>query len=151
MASSRSRKDIAHLEEWIDGTTIQKAGGDSGDDDTTTGFAWNLYDHVLKLFSALVPLAVQPSSGLPRKDTRSLKESLGNLFLWGDGFRDGRLESVLEESDDLKESVVALLITLGEILISSKFVTVGITFANAKVTTRARPNLPGSRGFSNKI
>jgi hypothetical protein len=126
MASSRGKKNLAFLEEWIDGTTIQKAsGGNSGDNGTTTGFAWNLYDHVLKLLSALVPLAVQTSSGLSKKDTRSLKESLGDLFLWGDGFRDGSLESILEESDDLKESVVALLITVGEIIVSSKSATGG--------------------------
>jgi len=121
MISRRIRKNLT-LEEWIDGTTIQKSGDDPCDDGNT-GFAWNLYDHVFKLLSALVPLASENVGWLSKKDTRCLKEFLGYLFLWGDGFRDGRLEIVLEESDDLKESVVGLLMTVGTVLISSKSAT----------------------------
>ena len=106
----------AFLREWIDGATIQKLGGD-GDSGAETGFAWSLYDHTLKLLSILVPVN---SPKVSKKDARSLRELVGKLFLWGDGFREGRLESVLHESDDLKETVVGELTRIGNILISSK-------------------------------
>jgi hypothetical protein len=120
MATHRVRRNVQFLEEWIDGTTIQKSGVDSGDDRNAAGFAWNLYDHILQLFSKFVPLASKSPPVVSKKDTRSLKESLGRLYLWGDGFGDGRLEFILEESDDLKETIVTLLIVIGKILISSK-------------------------------
>lgn len=110
----------AFLREWIDGATIQKLGGDCDSEDGTgveTGFAWNLYDNTLKLLSILVPVN---SPKVSKKDARSLRELVGKLFLWGDGFRDGRLENVLHESDDLKETVVGELTRIGNILISSK-------------------------------
>jgi hypothetical protein len=120
MATHRVRRNVQFLEEWIDGTTIKKLGVSSGDDRNSTGSTWNLYDHILQLFSTLVPLASKSPPVVSKKDTRSLKESLGRLYLWGDGFGDGRLEFILEESDDLKETVVTLLIVIGKILISSK-------------------------------
>jgi hypothetical protein len=110
----------AFLREWMDGATIQKLGGDCDSEDGTaaeTGFAWSLYDHILKLFSILVSVN---SSKVSKKDARSLKELLGKLFLWGDGFRDGRLETILRESDDLNETVVGELTRIGNVLISSK-------------------------------
>jgi hypothetical protein len=118
MAVIRVRNEF--LREWIDGTTIQKLGGDCDSQNGTTadtGFAWALYDHVLQLFSIIVPLSSSKSS---KKDVRSLKELLGKFFLWGDGFCHGRLESVLDESDDLKETVVGELAGIGNILISRK-------------------------------
>jgi hypothetical protein len=55
-----------------------------------------------------------------RKDVKALKQSLGDLFLWGDGFRDGRLEKVVEESEDLEETLVSSLVGLGKLLVSSE-------------------------------
>jgi hypothetical protein len=112
MATAHARKKIAYLEEWIDGATIKKSGGDPGNDDTVAGFAWNLFDHILKIFTILVPLASEESQVASKNATRFLKESLGKLFLWGDGLRDGRLESVLDESEDLKETVLTSFIAI---------------------------------------
>jgi hypothetical protein len=109
----------AYLKEWIDGATIQKvdAGDCDGEEDTETGFAWALYTQILKLLSILVPLE---SPKLPKKDERSLKGSVGKLFLWGDAFRDGKLESILNASDDLNETAVGLLAGIGNIITTSK-------------------------------
>ena len=116
MATHKAIKKFSSVEEWIDGATIHR----SGYGETATGFAWNLYDHIFRLFLAIAPLASYFSPEISKRELKSLKESLGNLFLWGDGFCDGRLEVVLEESDDLKESVVNSLIAAGTILTSSK-------------------------------
>lgn len=124
MASRRSQKTLVFLEEWLDGTTIHRVAATFNDNDTTTSFAWNLYDNLLKLLSTLVPVILARSSRLSRKSARSLKESLGNLFLWGDGFRNGLLEIILEQSDDLRRSVISLLVSVGTILITGRFYNV---------------------------
>lgn len=108
------------MEEWIDGATIQR----TEDGGASTGFAWNFYDRILKLLSIIVTRAPNKSEFKPpdisKDDMRCLKESLGNFYLWGDGFRNGMLETILEESDDLKESIITTLTGISHILISSK-------------------------------
>ena len=126
-------KPVLFLEEWIDGATIHKAGaGDAAATEThQEGFAWNLYEHDLLLFAQIVPLASQLPQRVSTKQARSLKGLLGDFFLWGDSFRDGRLQSVLEESDDLKNTVISSLATLGRVLISSRSAyTIPIMSAN---------------------
>lgn len=114
------RKQFWSMEEWIDGATFQRADGDGA----STGFAWTFYERILKLMSMIVTLAPHESkfkSGqISKDDLRSLKNYLGNLYIWGDGFRDGTLETLLGESDDLKESIITTLIEIGWTLISSQ-------------------------------
>jgi hypothetical protein len=106
------------VEAWIDGATIRTNEGGHG---TTVGFAWNLYDQVFEVFTVLVPLVSKGrSSAQSTKHEKSLKDSLGKLFLWGDGFRDGGLENTLETSDDLKETVLETLVAMGKTLIFCK-------------------------------
>ena len=108
---------VSYLEEWIDGTTIQTSSDNFGAEEAVAGFAWNLYNSVLKLFTTVVPLMPKTTFS----SSRTMKECLGKLFLWGDGFRDWRLDCVLEESDDLREIVIASLIAIGGTLTSSSY------------------------------
>jgi hypothetical protein len=72
------------VEAWIDGATIRTNEGGHG---TTVGFAWNLYDQVFEVFTVLVPLVSKGrSSAQSTKHEKSLKDSLGKLFLWGMDF-----------------------------------------------------------------
>jgi hypothetical protein len=114
----RSNDKIGKVVEWIDGATIHRSR-DAEDEGAAAGFAWTLYDLDLKLLTILVPIVSRDLPTTSRKDIKSLKQSLGNLFLWGDGFRDGMLENVLEESDDLKETLVASLVGIARLLIYS--------------------------------
>jgi hypothetical protein len=67
------------VEEWINRATIQTKEDNHG---TTAGFAWNLYDQVLEVFTILVPLVSKGrSSAQSTKHEKSLKDSLGKLFL----------------------------------------------------------------------
>jgi len=118
MRSNPTTQTASFLEEWIDGATIQRAG--DGDGSATGGFAWSLYDRNLHLLKELIPIIAEASVSPPNRSLKSLKESLGNLFLWGDGFRDGKMERVLDESDDLRETVMTSLVGIGRLLISSK-------------------------------
>jgi hypothetical protein len=105
--------------EWIDGATIHRSG-DAREDGAASGFAWTLYDLDLKILTELVPILLNGFLTTSRKDVKALKQSLGDLFLWGDGFRDGRLEKVVEESEDLEETLVSSLVGLGKLLVSSE-------------------------------
>lgn len=113
------------LTEWIDGAIVQTTAHNRNGkaDETSTGFAWSLYHHNLKLFSLLLPLTMAWS--VPKYDKqqeKSLKRSLGRLFIWGDGFQCGKLETVLDESEGLRETVIESLAAIGNILVSSMFI-----------------------------
>jgi hypothetical protein len=120
MLKMRSTDQRGKVVEWIDGATVHRSTDVEGQEGATAGFAWNLYDLDLKLFTRIIPIVSRDIPTISRKDVKVLKQSLGNLFLWGDGFRDGRLESVLEESDDLKETLVFSLVEIGRLLVSSE-------------------------------
>lgn len=118
MATYNSRKPTSFLEEWIDGATIHQSGAHEGG--VSQGFAWNLYDHILSVFSTLLPLVRERFPDISRDELASLTTSLGNLILWGEGFQDGRLESVMEESHDMKAMIIAALSSIGKVLTTSK-------------------------------
>jgi hypothetical protein len=120
MSRMRSTDQISKVVEWIDGATIHRSTGFEEGEGATTGFAWSLYDFNLNLLTKLIPIVSREISTSSHKEVKALKQSLGNLFLWGDGFRDGRLQSILEESDDLKETVLSSLVGIGRLLISSE-------------------------------
>ncbi len=115
----RSIDQRGKVVEWIDVATIYRSR-DPEDEGAAAGFAWTLYDLDLKLLTRLIPIVSRDLPTISRKDIKALKHSLGNLFLWGDGFRDGMLENVLGESDDLKETLVDLLVRIARLLISSE-------------------------------
>jgi hypothetical protein len=120
MLKMRSNDKRDKVVEWIDGATIYRSTDAEDGERATAGFAWSLYDLNLKLLTELIPIVERDIPTVSRKDVKALKQSLGNLFLWGDGFRDGSLEIVLEESDDLKETLVSSLVQIGRLLISSE-------------------------------
>jgi hypothetical protein len=120
MLKMRSTDQIGKVAEWIDGATVHRSTDFEEGEGATAGFAWSLYDLNLKLLTKLIPIVSRDNPTILRKDVKALKQSLGDLFLWGDGFRDGGLESILEESDDLKETVVSSLVGIGALLISSE-------------------------------
>ena len=76
------------------------------------------------------PLVSNSSTTLSNMHGRSLRESLGKLFLWRDIFRNGRLERVLEESDELKETIVGLLVRIREFVTLRTSTTSPIPTAN---------------------
>ena len=115
-----STGQIGNIVEWLDGATILRSR-DAGNEaeDAAAGFTWTLYDLNLRLLTNLIPVVSRDIPTTSCKDIKILRQSLGNLFLWGDGFRDGVLENVLEESEDLKKTVLALFVGIAKLLIYS--------------------------------
>lgn len=123
--ASASQIERGELAEWIDGTATEVVTNGQTDDASQepAGFAWSLYHHNLQLFSLLLiptlEYIVRSDRLLEKESEKSLKKSLGRLFLWGGSFEDGRLDIVLDESESLRETVLESLVAIGTILLSS--------------------------------
>ncbi|KAL5330466.1 hypothetical protein ACEPPN_003994 [Leptodophora sp. 'Broadleaf-Isolate-01'] len=130
MATIETGNHSALLEEWIDGTTIHRSWKEGHNEGTATGFLFGFYEHLLKLLSTTTPVASRAILSMRKVDIRLLKEAIGSFFVWGDGFRDGSLELIAENSDDLKELVIASFITMSRVLLS-RLVPICLPFALA--------------------
>ncbi|KAL6720532.1 hypothetical protein ACLMJK_002456 [Lecanora helva] len=51
-----------------------------------------------------------------RRDPKCFEDCLGRFYLWGESFEHGELEEALQQSDDLRNSVLEQLIQVGELL-----------------------------------
>jgi len=100
---------------WIDETTDGYAG-QSGESEE--GFASSLYKSCMKVFQELYKQACRSSSLSPQEQHR-LKEDLGKLFLWGDGFGYKMLDRILEQSLDLRDTVLGFIAGIGKALTGS--------------------------------
>ena len=50
----------------------------------------------------------------------ALKEELGRLYLWGEAFENGKLDKALEQSEDLRDTVLEFLCAIGDIIVRGK-------------------------------
>ena len=78
--------------------------------------AEGLYVNIL----ALLTILVDHSRRMKLQVEKSLGEELGRLFLWGESFRKGKLDAILESYPDLRLSVLKSLITLSRIILRGK-------------------------------
>jgi hypothetical protein len=79
-----------------------------------------LYSDCLALFSAL---SQRQASRLSQRDNESFTEELGKFFLWGEGFRNGKLDMILTTSPYLRVTVLRFLASVGDILTNSKLIS----------------------------
>lgn len=56
------------------------------------------------------------------KQKSILRESLGRMVLWPDSLAHGPLDSILERSDNLKESVLECLVGIAEVIVKGNSV-----------------------------
>ncbi len=116
MATADVNSTKAFVREWIDGNTTWSTNR-SGNDDV--GFAGLLYDSCLDLFKELYTESCR-SSFLSKDEQQQLKEELGRLFLWGDAFGDGKLDRILVQSSDLRNTILEFISGIGKVLTGSK-------------------------------
>lgn len=118
-----------YLLQWLDGDTdapsddsqlIANGGTPAGGEDDQ-GFAARLYRLCLHaLRRVYIQERGKHTFGSP---SNGLRECLGRLYLWGEYFGKGELDKALEESDDLKESVLERLGHIGKLLLRGKTYT----------------------------
>ena len=81
-----------------------------------SGNVENLYADALTLFTVLA----DPSWRVSHRVTQDFVNELGRFFLWGEDFRGGKLDLILESYPDLRLSIVRFLIALSKSLITSE-------------------------------
>ena len=111
------------MQQWLDSnesTSIDFAGTGAGERgiDREEGFASRFYSTCLR---ELQRLCRQEQKGYAH-GSRSylLKEELDKLYMWGESFVPGELDKALDESEELRDNVLDLLVNLGELLICGK-------------------------------
>jgi hypothetical protein len=121
-----TRNGEASLQEWIDGPYIHASVTSrlrlpraTCSDPTRDGITWRLWELCLSLFTTLRPLIIDGTPDIDAFATVYWKDILGTLFVWGDGFRNGQLDLVLQDSDDLQNTILADLGAIAIILKTS--------------------------------
>lgn len=107
-------------QEWLD-SHLHASPGSKGTlpenfvDDQ--GFATRLYTLCLYLLRYLCRQEQNISS--KSHHTSALKEELGRLYLWGEAFKDGKLDRALEYCDDVRGNVLDSFRDIGKLLLRS--------------------------------
>lgn len=104
---------IRQLEEWIDGNQVCSAAHTRDD----VGFVETFYEACLNVFQQLWEHIIESDTPFKSKQKSILRESLGRMVLWFDSLGHGQLDSILERSDDLKESVLECLLGISEVIV----------------------------------
>lgn len=75
------------------------------------------YETCLDVFQHLWEHIIGTETPSNSKQKSILRESLGGMVLWSDSLRHGELDSILERSDNLKESVLECLVGIAEVIV----------------------------------
>lgn len=119
-AVSDANNEKNRTREWLDAhsdTSPDLAGGLANSEDDQ-GIAARLYSLCLRVLRQMCRQEqYQSSSG---NSISMLKEELGKLYLWGEAFRDGKLDRALEYSDEVRSNVLESLGDIGRLLLRGK-------------------------------
>lgn len=114
---STQNSSIAHrigrLEEWIDGNQVRSVAHHHD----AVGFVEMFYETCLDVFQHLWEHIIGTETPFNSKQKSILRESIGRMVLWSDSLRHGELDSILERSDNLKESVLECLVGIAEAIV----------------------------------
>lgn len=106
---------IGRLEEWIDGNQVRSVAHYLDD----VGFFEMFYKSCLDVFQQLWEHIIGSETPFNPNQKFILRESLGRMVLWSDSLSHGELDSILERSDNLKESVLECLSGIAEVIVKS--------------------------------
>ncbi len=76
--------------------------------------------HLLSLLGLQHLCRRRQSASWPDSKLSRLKEELGNLYLWGEAFENGKLDKALERNEGLRDTVLELLCAIGNTIIRGK-------------------------------
>ena len=113
----------ALMQQWIDtheSTSVDYARTRAGERgiECEEGFVSRFYGTCLQEFRHLCRQGQRGYAPGPR--SYLLKEELGKLYLWGEMFGPGELDKALSVSEELRDSVLDLLVNLGELVLCGK-------------------------------
>ena len=109
-----------YLQQWLESDTSDgiEERGTSAENENHQGFAARLYHLCLYALKYIQKEEHVKSSGSHR--SVSFRECLVALYLWGDSFSTGELDKALDQSDDMKESVLEQLARIGKLVLRGK-------------------------------
>lgn len=119
MAKARGQPDLEENFPDISGLHLRTQASNKA------GFAEIFYVDCLTFFAALSTKICKTTHTV---DECSLDEELGRFYLWGESFRDGKLDMILENSPDLKNTVLKFITAVGSILLRSKSLRLSESF-----------------------
>ena len=105
-----------YMLQWLAANTVNSDGNHalSTADESNQGFAF----HLLQLcLHALRNVQKKEDDQCPSSSRTILGDCLGTLRLWGDSFGPGELDKALDQSNELKESVLEQLVNIGKVLL----------------------------------
>ena len=107
-------------QEWLNTysrTSLAPEGGlANGEEDP--GIATRLYTLCLYVLRQIC--RQEQCKSLSANGISTLKEELGKLYLWGEAFKNGKLDRALEYSDEVRDTVLESLGDIGRILLRGK-------------------------------
>ena len=111
------------IQQWLDTnetTSVDFAGTCAGEQgiNREEGLASRFYSTCLREFQQLCRQERKRYAHGSR--SYLLKEELDKLYMWGESFGPGELDKALDESDELRDNVLDLLVNLGELVICGK-------------------------------
>ena len=106
--------------EWLNARSYKSSGPEGGlvNGENDLGLAARLYSLCLRVLRQICRQEQYNSSS--RNSISKPKEELGKLYLWGQAFRDGKLDRALEYSDEVRGNVLELLGHIGRLLLRGK-------------------------------
>ena len=122
LESKKAMGDKAYVHEWIYNTsTAQEAQPELiVSEDADDCLAARLYASCVQVLRGICSQASDP--GVPYSAIKPwiLRNELGRLYLFGDSFRNGRLNRILEDANELSENIVEILAGIGILLVRSE-------------------------------
>ena len=83
-----------------------------------TELAFDLHHYSTELVTSLAPyIATCPQL---QNSSHAMQEDMGRLYLWGEAFGDGRLNIILQASEELKNTVLEINATISTILLQGE-------------------------------
>ena len=118
-----------YIQEWLDAESSTPTSLDKEFGFTAADVEPDRQEYSQALATRLYQLGRQGLQQLCRQEgsiprlnlsQSALKEELGRLYLWGEAFENGKLDKALEQSEDLRDTVLEFLSAIGDSIIRGK-------------------------------
>lgn len=120
--SKKSKGDTAYVHEWIYNTSTEQEAERKlvVSKDADDCLAARLYASCVQVLQGICYQVSDPGVSYPAVNQHMFKNELGRLYLFGDSFKNGKLNRILENADELEESIVEILAGIGILLARSE-------------------------------
>jgi len=119
-ANRLAMPDKAYVHEWVDSASELPVVDDGDADDS---LAARLYAGCIIILRGLCSKRTNADASRSSLEPWVLGQELGRMYLWGEGPGNGKLAKALNDADELRENVLEVLVSIGMLLVRSKFIS----------------------------